>query len=724
MPIVLKCRNGHRLLFPDSAAGMEGACPRCSSTFTIRPPLPWRWMAAGTLLLLLSGAVVAPRFLSRGQAEGTVPAKAPDDFADEFAAALPLAISPDAAPLATQARLETADDVDVFQVPCAEMTSLTVSIRRPRSSKAAAELAVYDAAHTLLQSTEIGAEAARSQVEIPLLGVNACYIKVTAADGTTGAYEVSVSVSSDIGDSTDSAQALDVPRDGTVTVSSRINSAGDHDLFRVVAPRTGTMTVWQRAEESGSAEPRLDSYLTVYDADMIMITSADYGGIDGDAQASFSVVEGATYYVQAAAYEMYSTASTTGPYTLAASCTESVSNDAIGGTPDEAMLLAFDADIAACDSAIDEIGDVDLFRVEAPREATLRAQVSVPALTYLQAQVSIYDEGMNLLNSSAPSTSSGSAMIQAQTGRVYYISIAYGYSALLYGDETGGYSLQVALDLPLPSDDVSGEFSTAMPLDLPRDGSIRYESRIDARFDEDLFSFVAPVEGDYRIEQVAINGSTLDPLLIVYDAYQGELMRDDDSGELESDALLTFFATEGSTYYIKAGNYPDGAASTGDYALVVERVGTTTVSPPADDDFAGTRDYARDLPLEPTELLSITGRIGSPYDLDYFRFRAPESGTATIRLECVDPGTLDPELLVQTPTGESLATSDNLHEDTRDCAVTLELVTGETYYVIAASSLLAPPENGTGNYRLTIIPPGASTPAPESDNVAPEAPAP
>jgi hypothetical protein len=389
------------------------------------------------------------------------------------------------------------------------------------------------------------------------------------------------------------------------------------------------------------------------------------------------------------------------------------------------MPLTFYADAASYDSMIDEAGDVDLFRVDATSTATLRVQLTVPTYSYLQAQVSVYDELMNLLSSSTPSVSSTSASVPAEAGKVYYVSVAYGYSALLNGEQTGSYSLQVTLDPPLPADDVPGEFVNAVSLDLPADGSIRYESRIDAARDEDVFQFVAPFDGEYRVQQIAVNGSTLDSVLIAYDAYQGELTRDDDSGEIDNDALLTIDATQGSTYYLKAGSYQrsDGTASTGDYAILVERVGTTT--PPAgDDDFASTRDYARDLPLDPDEPLSINGRIGHAYDLDYFRITAPGTGMTTILLERADEGSLDPELLVQTAIGDSLATNDNIDEQDSNCAVTLELQAGETYYVIAASSLLAPSENSIGSYRLTIIPPGAPAPPQEDDDVAPDAPVP
>jgi hypothetical protein len=454
------------------------------------------------------------------------------------------------------------------------------------------------------------------------------------------------------------------------------------------------------------------------------LTDNDYGGLEGDAQLSFSITEGTTYYVQAGAYDSYSTTSTTGSYTLTASCMPYVSNDSIGGTTDTAMPLTFYADAASYDSAIDEAGDVDLFRVDAAGDGTLRVEVTVPSYSYLQAQISVYDAAMNLLNSSTPSTAVTSALVRAEAGTVYYVSVAYGYASL-YGDETGSYSLRVTLDPPLPADDVPGEFINAVTLELPADGSIRYESRIDALRDEDVFQFVAPLDGEYRVQQVATNGSALDSVVIAYDSYQVELTRDDDSGELGSDALLTIYGTQGSTYYIKAGSYQplDGGASTGEYAILVERVATTS-SAPGDDDFAGTRDYARDLPLEPNQQLTINGRIGHAYDLDYFRITAPATGRTTILLERGDQGSLDPELLVQTGDGDPLAMNDNAGETTSNCEVTIELEAGETYYVIAAASLLAQPEAATGSYSLSIFPPGAAVSRLEDEDVAPDAPVP
>ena len=126
---------------------------------------------------------------------------------------------------------------------------------------------------------------------------------MTAADESTGAYELVVATSSDIGDTPDTAFTLTVPPDGTATIDSVIEPGGDKDLFRVVAPLSGTLTVWQRANGTSPDQVRLDSYLTVFDADMVQIAADDDSGLNRDAQLSFSVIEGKTYYIQAGGYE-------------------------------------------------------------------------------------------------------------------------------------------------------------------------------------------------------------------------------------------------------------------------------------------------------------------------------------------------------------------------------------------------------------------------------------
>lgn len=722
MSIVVKCRCKRRILFPDSAAGLEGECPKCSSTFVVRRPLPWRWIVCGLLLLPLSGAMALPRLFRPDGSTDVKPIRTADDFANDFATSQALAVALDAKSLTTQAKLEAADDVDVFQVPCAGATSLTVTLRRPRSSKVAADLAVYDTQQKQLQSTEITGDLARSEIQIPLNGAETCFIKVSAADETTGAYELVVAASSDIGDTPDSALTLDIPRDGTASIDSRIDKAGDTDLFRIVAPMTGTLTVWQRATESGAG--RLNSYLTAYDADMLYITFDDSSGLNDDAKLSFSVSEGLTYFIRAEGYEsLYSEAVPTGAYSLTASCLPYSSDDAIGDTPETAQQLTFYDNSATYDSIIDQPGDRDLFRIDATESLSLRVDVSIPLYSSLQAQVTIYDSSMTQLAISDVSSSAAGARIMAEAGRTYYASVAYAESLYAYGVTTGDYSLIAAFEPP-SVDSISDAFAEAQVLNVDVDGWAYFESRIDASFDEDMFRFTATFDGEIDVRMKSILSSGLDSLLIAYDAEFNEIARDDDGGEAEGDARLIFPIARDATYYLKAAGYESlaGIGSTGDYALSLYRAATSpTPAPSGLDDYSGTRDYAHTITVQPDAPFTIDGMVEHGYDLDYFRLVAPLTGTLTITVTPLGESNLDTELLIQNSLGDSLGTNDNVSATDSTSRLQLDVREGETYYVIAAASLVTTPDRTTGAYRVTILPPGASAPD-DDDETAPDAP--
>lgn len=727
MSIVVKCRCKRRILFPDSAAGLEGECPKCSSTFVVRKSLPWRWIGCGLLLLPLSCAMALPRLFGPDRTETTQPVRQADDFANDFSASQPLALTLDAKPLSTPAKLEAADDVDVFQVPCAGATSLTVTLRRPRSSKAAVDLAVYDAEQKQLQSTEITADLARSEIQVPLNGAETCYIKVTAAEESTGAYELVVASSSDVGESPESALTLEVPRDGTASIDGLIDPGGDKDLFRIVAPMSGTLTVWQRANGTTSTQERLDSYLTVFDADMIYLSSDDSSGLNDDAQLSFSVIEGQTYFIQAAGYESTSLSSA-GPYTLTASCLPYSTNDAIGDTAETAYQLTFFDNSATHSSVIDQPGDRDLFRIDAAESRPLRVEVSIPLYSSLQAQVTLYDSTMTQLAVSEVSTSYAVTRIMAESGQTYYAAVAYADSLYTAGMATGDYSLLANFELP-STDSISDTFASAEPLNLDGDGWVYYESRINQSRDEDMFRFTATIDGEIEVQMKSILGTGLDSVVIAYDSEFNQIGLDDDSGEADGDSRLILTVVRDATYYLKATGYItiDGVGSTGDYALSMYRATATplptpTPEPTSLDDYSGTRDYAHPIAIEPDAAFTIDGMVEHGYDLDFFRLVSPLTGTLTITVAPRGEGNLDTELLIQDSLGESLGTNDNVSATDSTSRFQLEVTEGVTYYVIAAASLVTTPDRSTGGYRVTILPPGVEPP--EDDETAPDAPTP
>jgi len=115
------------------------------------------------------------------------------------------------------------------------------------------------------------------------------YVVAAAADGTSGAYALSVSSvpDDDYANTIDSSGALSLNGGGSGSISGRIDYAGDVDVLSVAAAANGTMTV---SMTPASAE--LNGIVTVYDAAGDLVDS-------GAGSVTFEVLNGQVYYLQA-----------------------------------------------------------------------------------------------------------------------------------------------------------------------------------------------------------------------------------------------------------------------------------------------------------------------------------------------------------------------------------------------------------------------------------------
>ena len=136
------------------------------------------------------------------------------------------------------------------------------------------------------------------------------YVQAAASGSSTGRYTLAV-VADDFGNTFEDSSPIELDGTGAGSQSGAIETAGDVDMFRFVAPMTGRLTVMQVADTASSSS--LDSLLTAYDDTGTQLAQNDDSGPDTlDSLVEFAVEAGRTYYVQAAA-----SGSSTGRYTLA-----------------------------------------------------------------------------------------------------------------------------------------------------------------------------------------------------------------------------------------------------------------------------------------------------------------------------------------------------------------------------------------------------------------------
>ena len=117
----------------------------------------------------------------------------------------------------------------------------------------------------------------------------------------------------DFGNTFEDSSPIELDGTGAGSQSGVIETAGDVNMFRFVAPMTGRLTVIRQVADTASGSS-LDSLLTAYDDAGKQLDRNDDNapGSTLDSLVEFAVEAGRTYYVQAAAY-----GSSTGRYTLA-----------------------------------------------------------------------------------------------------------------------------------------------------------------------------------------------------------------------------------------------------------------------------------------------------------------------------------------------------------------------------------------------------------------------
>ncbi|MCL4192524.1 MAG: pre-peptidase C-terminal domain-containing protein [Thermoguttaceae bacterium] len=353
-------------------------------------------------------------------------------------------------------------------------------------------------------------------------------------------------VKDDVGNTFAAARSIALSAAGSGSATGNVETVGDVDMFKVVAPGAGRMTVNLTAEP-GSA---IDPIVYVYDASKRLVGSNDDAD-DGTRNSSLTIDVAArrTYYIKAAAYGV-----TRGAYRVAVS----VATDDFGNDFGQAAALTpTSAGAASKTGIVDRSGDVDFFRFVAPVTGQMTITNAPTSGSRLDPVLYVYDSARSLLasNDDYGATSSSRVTFAVTAGAAYYIKAAG------YGATTGGYRL--SLSTAATSDD-GNTFSSATRVTLTGNGSLMRNAAIDRTGDVDMFRFVAAATGSITIGLSAATGSRLDPYLIVYNGSQRVIGQDDDSGG-GVNSQVTVSVTAGATYYIRASAY--GNATTGDYVL-------------------------------------------------------------------------------------------------------------------------------------------------------------
>jgi hypothetical protein len=192
--------------------------------------------------------------------------------------------------------LEETGDRDVFQIDVTERSNVTLDLNSVDASLDTF-LRVFDEAGNLVAQNDDFGGTTDSHLSVSLRPGLYFISAGSYLDGGAGAYTLTGQLTlDDHGDTSADATSFQLGT-GDAMFFGTIGHAGDRDVFRFVAGRSGTTTIELKADASN-----LDPVLSVYDARGRRIAFNDDSGGTTDSRVQVRLRSGATYFVEAAGY--------------------------------------------------------------------------------------------------------------------------------------------------------------------------------------------------------------------------------------------------------------------------------------------------------------------------------------------------------------------------------------------------------------------------------------
>ena len=576
------------------------------------------------------------------------------DVGDTLATARDLGLLTAAQSLGISSAIDQAFDRDVFQFQTDISGSTRVSLSADFSGSLNTFVTVLDSSGTVIASNDNRFFFdTNSLLTFVVEGSETYFVEARGVGSSVGAYQLSLSLVSEVGDTLVTARDLGLlTATQSLQISSTIDQAFDHDVFRFEADVPGSTRVSLSAFFGG-----LDTFVTVLDsAGQVIASNDNFDPFTSDSFLTFTAEGGATYFVEARCV-----GPTVGDYFLSLTLVPEV-----GDTLATARDLGHLAGTQSLDvsSAIDQAFDRDVFRFEADVPGSTRVSLSA-FFGGLDTFVTVLDSAGQVIasNDNFDSFTSDSFLtFMAEGGATYFVE------ARGVGSTVGDYFLSLTL---VP--EVGDTLATARDLGhLTGRQSLDVSSVIDQAFDRDVFRFEADVSGSTRVF-LGANFGQLDTFVTVLDSAGQVIASNDNFDSFTSDSFLTFAAERGATYFVEAR----GVGSTaGDYLL------SLTLVPEVGDTLATARDLGL---LAATQPLDVSSTIDQAFDRDIFRFEADVAGTTRVNLSenFGSFGDLDTFVTVLDSAGQVIASNDNSRSFSTDSFLTFIAEAGTTYFVEA-----------------------------------------
>ncbi len=411
----------------------------------------------------------------------------------------------------------------------------------------------------------------------------------------------------------------DPPATGSSTRVSVPN--GDVDMFKIVAPDTGTLTAEADAQSYGFSGA--DSYIEVLDSNLNVIASngTNSNGFPSNATVTFDVTVGQTYYV---AVTVYANANfnVTDPYARVANSTATATNYDLylefdNGNSDGTALLANGAtvgqtvngDIGSSNASAGSNGGskyVDWYTYTAGATGLLDLTAtatssgfspSIEFWTLASGGGSITEVGGITGQSLITSVTAGQTIYVSVTGAgnsgFNWYSLGSGS-----GGETGTYSLASTIIATnsaqaVSLNDSSVDYGTPNTITVGQavSGNIGMDGGlIVGATDVDLYKFTPTTSGAYDIATNTSQEGSASTYLRLFDSSGNQLDANANANSSTTDSLIRANLVAGHIYYIGvsgigntaynpiSGSGTTASSSTGSYGLEISTANTPAIT--------------------------------------------------------------------------------------------------------------------------------------------------
>ena len=530
--------------------------------------------------------------------------------------------------------------------------------------------------------------------------VNAIYyIRATAFESDTGAYQISATVISApinapvaTGDSFATAITLTASSGNVASAIGEINPAYDPDYYTYSATTTGVVNFAMNAINNSG----VDSILTIYNSTFVQIARNDDSNGGFNSFISLNVTAGSVYYIKATAYG--SGMSATGEYRVSATFIAPTYGQA--GAPGDSFATAIALTASQGSTVQSAVGDInpaynaDYYKYIANTTGVVNFAMDAINNSGIDSYLAIYNS--NLVEIARNDDSNGSLnsfiSLNVTANTIYYLK------ATAYGLGTGAY--QVSAAFTAPSTVQGTTFATAITLTAGNP----IEGVISTALEADYYKYTAAATGGVNFEMTAISNSGVDTFLTIYNSEFIEIARNDDSNGTRN-SFISLNVTANAIYYFKATAFGSG---TGTYQVSATFIAPTTVTTGTPgDSFTNAITLTSN---STSTVASYDGEINPGSNADYYKYTATTTGVINFAMVAVNNSGVDSILTIYDSNFLQIARNDDSN-GTRNSFISLNVNANAIYYLKATAY-----GSGTGAYRVSAssnsvfnsTPPGAT----------------